>query len=104
MLANDDLMRRLAAADPLPDTERLDPQAEREAEALLARLLATPPERHAAQRGARHPQWRRRTVAVAGFACVVAITLVAFILIDADAPGPGIEQAVAAKAAAAVSQ
>ena len=32
------------AADPLRDGERLTPEEEREAEALLARLLSTPPE------------------------------------------------------------
>jgi hypothetical protein len=37
-----DPMEMLAAADPLRDGEQLTPEEEREAEALLARLLATP--------------------------------------------------------------
>jgi hypothetical protein len=99
MRPDKDLMTRLAAADPLPDAERLDPGAEREAEALLARLLATP-----AAPQAPRPRVRRWTVAVAAVACVAALVFVALNLVDSDAPGPGVEQAVAAKTVAALTR
>ena len=37
-----DVMEMLAAADPLPDAEHLNPEEQHEADELLARLLATP--------------------------------------------------------------
>jgi hypothetical protein len=89
-----DLMERLAAADPLRDGERLDGEAEREAEALLARLLATPVEPVAPQR----PRRRCWTLAVAGVTCVAAAAFVALNVADSD-----VEQAVAARSVAAVS-
>ena len=42
MRGHDELMERLAAADPVRDREPLTPEAQREADAMLARLLATP--------------------------------------------------------------
>ena len=42
MRGHDELMERLAAADPVRDREPLTPEAQREADVMLARLLATP--------------------------------------------------------------
>lgn len=79
-----DLMERLAAADPRPHAE-----LDTEAEALLARLLATPPEPAAPKR---RPA-RRWTVALATGACVAAAAFVAVNVVDSDS---AVEQAVAA--------
>jgi hypothetical protein len=89
-----DTMERLAAADPLSGGERLTPEEEHEAEALLASLLATPvsPER-------RRARPRRLALAAAGVAAIAAGAFVAVNLADSDAPGPGVvERAVAAVA------
>jgi hypothetical protein len=53
MRPGQDLMERLVAADPVRDPERLTPEEQRDAEALLARLLATPRGSGAQARGAR---------------------------------------------------
>jgi len=63
-----DLMERLAAADPMPEAERLSTEQQRDADALLEGLLATPVEhdRRRARRSAgrrsplrqRAPWWR----------------------------------------------
>jgi hypothetical protein len=93
-----DMMERLAAADPLSGGERLTPDEEREAEALLARLLTTP----VGAEGRRAPRARRRRLALAaaGVAAVAAGAFVAINLADSGAPGPGVvERAVAAVAA-----
>ena len=90
-----DLMERLAAADPLPDAERLNPEDQREADALLASLLAGPTEDHAAEPRPWRP--RRFAVAAAGALCAAAAAFAAINLLDSDTPGPGvIEKAVAA--------
>lgn len=82
-----DLMERLAAADPLRDQDQHDA----EADALLARIVATPVE------PARRPRVRRWTLATAATAAVVAVAAVVFVGSDAD-------QAVAARSAAALSR
>jgi hypothetical protein len=92
---NTDPMERLAAADPLRDGERLTPGEEHEAEALLARLLATPvTTTESRRRRARPLRW---AAVAAGAAGVTAAAFVAANLVDSDAPGPGVvERAVAA--------
>jgi hypothetical protein len=88
-----DPMETLAEADPLAGGERPTPEEAREAEALLTRLLATPPER----RGVGRRRARRWTLAAAGATGAVAAVLAATSLIDSEAPGAGIiERAVAA--------
>jgi hypothetical protein len=100
-----DLMERLAAADPLPDAERLTPEAEREAEALLARLVALPAEPGDAELRARRARLRRWTLAAGGVACSAAVAFAAINLVDSGAPGTGVvEQAVAAKTVAALTR
>jgi hypothetical protein len=94
-----DPMERLAAADPLRDGEQLTPEEEREAEALLARLLATPVGPATEERRARRPRLRRLALAAAGVACSAAAAFAAINLVDSDGPalGPGVvERAVAA--------
>jgi hypothetical protein len=88
-----DLMERLTAADPLPDAERLSPEEQREADALLTRLLGTPgpPEPRRGARVGRPLRW-----ALAG-ACAAVAVLTATVVLDSDAPGPDVvELAVAA--------
>jgi hypothetical protein len=85
MRQDQDLMQRRAAADPLPDAVEFDA----EAEALLARLLVTPPEPAAPKRH----RARRWTIAVATGACVAAAAFVAVNVVDSDS---AVEQAVAA--------
>jgi hypothetical protein len=88
-------MERLAAADPLPDAERLTTEEQREADALLGQLLATPvsPER----RPARTPRLRRWGIAAAATGCVALAAFAAANLLDSEAPGPNVvELAVAA--------
>jgi hypothetical protein len=90
-----DLMERLAAADPMPDAERLTGEEQREADALLERLLATPvePMRRRARR--RWPQ-----LAVASTIAAVAV-FAALSLLDSDeGPAPR----VVARAVAALTQ
>jgi hypothetical protein len=87
-----DVLERLAAADPLPDAERLSSEEYGEADALLARLLATPIERAAPRR-----RLRRLTLVATGALCCAAAAFAAANLLDSDAPGPGVvEKAVAA--------
>jgi hypothetical protein len=86
-----DLMERLAAADPLRDGEQLDADAQREAEALLARIVATPPEPIA------KPRLRRWIVPAVAAACAAAVAAVVFV-------GSDVDQAVAARSAAALSR
>jgi stage V sporulation protein SpoVS len=95
MRSHTDPMQRLAAADPLRDGERLTPEEEREAEALLTQLLATAPAVGVGRR-----RVRRWTLAAAGAAGAVAAVLAATSLIDSKAPGAGIVE----RAVAAVSQ
>ena len=91
-----DPMEMLAAADPLRDGERLSREEERDADELLARLLATPPA-SAERRGGARRRIRRWTFAAAAVVGAAAAVLAATSLVDSDAPGSGIvERAVAA--------
>jgi hypothetical protein len=91
-----DLMERLAAADPLRDAGHLTPEDQREADELLARLLATPPGPDGEERRASGPRLGRRAVVAAGVACVAA-AVAAVNLLDPDAPRAGVvDKAVAA--------
>jgi hypothetical protein len=90
-----DVMERLAAANPVRD-ERLGPAQPSKADALLARLLATP-----AQPVARRaPHMRRWALVATGALCSVAAAFAAVNLLDSDTPGPSVVE----KAVAAVSQ
>jgi hypothetical protein len=91
-----ELMERLAAADPAAAGERPAPDGQREAEALLARLLATPPEA-GEQRGGGRRGMRRWAPFAASVVGAAAAALAATSLIDSDVPGTGVvERAVAA--------
>jgi hypothetical protein len=93
MRQGQDVIEALAAADPLPDAERLTPGDEREAEALLASLLATPATAGAVPR----PRRRRRALLAAAAACAAVAAIAALDLLESDAPGTDVvEQAVAA--------
>jgi hypothetical protein len=87
-----DLIQRLQEADPLPDAERLTPDEQREADALLARLTAEPVAPRA------RPRARRWALAAAA-ASTFALVLGGVSLLDGDEGGPG----VAARAVAAVT-
>jgi len=92
-----DLMERLAAADPRPDAERLGAEDQSEADALLARLLATPHDGHAVARRVRPRRVRRWAIVATGALCSAAAAFAAVNLLDSDAPGPDVvEQALAA--------
>jgi hypothetical protein len=92
MARHQELMERLAAADPLRDGEQMTPEDQREANALLERLLATPVDAKT-----HRPRLRRRALAVAGVACAAVAGPAAIDLLDADTPGSGvIDKAVAA--------
>jgi hypothetical protein len=89
-----DVMERLAAADPLPDAERLTAGEQREAEALLADLLATPVGA-GERRPVRRPRLRWAPVAVA--ACAAAVVVAAINVLDSDTPGTTVvDRAIAA--------
>lgn len=91
MSPSHDPIERLAAADPLRDGELLTESEQREADALLARLLAEEPER------APRRHTRRWLPAVAATAAAAVLALVAIDVLDEDVPGPSIvERAVAA--------
>ena len=93
-----ELIERLAAADPLPDAERLTPEEQREADALLARLIATPVE--SVPRPAIRAPRRRWALAAATAVCVALAAFAAVNVLDSDAPGPDVvELAVAAVSA-----
>jgi hypothetical protein len=77
MAPKTDVMERLAAADPLPDAPPLGPEQQREADALLAQLLAAPVENGAGSRP--HPRLARRPRLVA----LAATALLAFLLLSA---------------------
>src|ERR671914_1446408 len=83
-----DPMEMLAAADPLRDGERLTPEEEREADALLTRLLATPAA-GAERRGGGRRRVRRWTLATAAVIGAAAAALAATRLVDSDAPAGG---------------
>jgi hypothetical protein len=88
-----DLMERLAAADPMPDAERLSPDEQREADVLLERLLASPVEQER-----RHRPRRRRIQLGAVTACAAAALFAALSLLDSDkGPTPHVlDRAIAA--------
>jgi hypothetical protein len=89
-------MEMLAAADPLRDGERLSREEERDADALLTRLLATPTA-GAERRGGGRRRVRRWSLAATAVIGAAAVVLAATSLVDSDAPGGGIvERAVAA--------
>jgi hypothetical protein len=93
-----DLMERVAAVDPVRDPSSLAPEEQREADALLERLLATPvaPDpRVGRPRRRRWPQLAAATVAVA-----VAAFAAASLLGSDEGPARG----VIAKAVAALTQ
>jgi hypothetical protein len=97
-----ELMERLAAADPLRDAEQLTAEDQREADALLARLLAGPVAPAAEPRRPRS-RLRRRALAVAGAACAAVAALAAIDLVDPDTPGSHVvDRAVAAVTRAGV--
>jgi hypothetical protein len=96
MPARQEPMERLAATDPLPDAERLTPEERREADALLARLLATPPASPAGRSHVR-PRLRRRALGVAAAAGAALVAFAAVNVLESDTPGPNVvELAVAA--------
>jgi hypothetical protein len=90
-----DLMERLAAADPLRDTEALSPEQQREADALLERLIATPVEHEHVRRPRR--RWVQLGVATA---CGAVVVFAALSLLDSDnSPAPHVlDKAIAALA------
>ena len=90
-----DVIDRLAAADPRRDAEHPSPQEQSEADALLARLLATPVQ--SAQPRLRAKRW---VLIATGALCSVAAGFAAVNLLDSDAPGPDVVE----RAVAAVSQ
>jgi hypothetical protein len=91
-----ELIERLAAADPAPGGERLTPDEQEEADALLARLLATPPA-GAERRGGERRRVRRWALAAAAVVGAAAAALAATGLLDSEVPGTGVvERAVAA--------
>ncbi len=90
-----DLIERLAAADPEREADELSPREQSEADALLARLLATP-----AQPVAAWPRTPRRVLLAVGALCSVAAAFAVVNLLDSDTRGPGVIE----KAVAAVSQ
>ena len=98
MCPDRDLMERLVAADPWPQAEQLSPDDQREAEALLARLLATPVEAAAADRPGRRPPVRHWALLAVGavFAAVAAVTATG--LLDSGSPARArvVDKAVAA--------
>lgn len=92
MRPQDDLMERLAAADPMADAERLGPEQQREADALLDRLLGTPAEPVARPRARRG--LLRFAVATAGVAAALFVVLN---VVDSETPAPNvIDRAIAA--------
>jgi hypothetical protein len=89
-----DLMERLAAADPVPDVKPLGPEQQREADALLEQLLATP--------GEPRPKARRRWPQLAAATALAAVAVFAALsLLDSD-KGPA--RNVLAQAVAALTQ
>ena len=78
MSRTQDVMDRLAAADPVADAHRLGTDDQRQADALLERLLATPAE-------AARERPRRRWPQLAAAAGLVAVALFAALsLLDSE--------------------
>jgi hypothetical protein len=94
MHTGNDPLERVAQADPLPEAERLTPDEQREAETLLASVLAEPVEPR------RRPLSPRPWVAAAAAGCALVLVLVAGGLFDDDTSGAD----VIARAVAAVSE
>jgi hypothetical protein len=95
MSRTQDVMDRLAAADPVADAHRLGTGDQRQADALLERLLATPAE-------AARERPRRRWPQLAAAAGLVAVALFAALsLLDSE---DGRAPNVVAKAVAALSE
>ena len=102
MRQDQDVIERLAAADPMRDAEQLTPEDQREADALLERLLATPEEPAAAPRSP-GSRLRRGALLTTGAACAAVAALAAVDLLDSDTPAPGVvDKAVAAVTRAGV--
>jgi hypothetical protein len=94
--APQNLMNRLEAANPVADSEAGSPEQQREVDALLERLLATPVEAPLAQAGS-----RRRWPQLAGVTALVAVAVFAALsLLDSD---DGRAPNVVAKAVAALT-
>jgi len=89
-----DLMERLGAADPVARADRLSPDDQRETDALLERILASPAE---AARERRRPRWPR-LAAITALAAVAIFA--AFSLLDSD---DGRSPNVVARAVAALT-
>jgi hypothetical protein len=97
MRPREDVMDRLAAADPVRDTAQLSPAEQSDADALLARLVMTPPGDEADLGTAQRPRIRRWALIATGALCSVAAAFAAVNVLDSDSPGPGvIDRAVAA--------
>ena len=94
MSSAQDLIERLTAADPVPDAERMSPDAQRDADALLERLLATP----AAPPSRRSHRWPQLAVATAAVAVIV---FAALSVLDSDESST---PSIVAKAVAALTQ
>jgi len=93
MTPSHDPIERLAAADPLQIAEPLTESEQREANALLARILADDPA--PARRRLRRP--RRWVLAVAATACALALAISAIDVLDEGRSGPSVvDRAVAA--------
>lgn len=100
-----DIIERLAAADPAPGAERLTPEEQNDADALLTRLLAQPSGADATARRARHPRPRRWTLGIVGAAGAIVVAITAIDLGDSGSPETGVvDQAVAARTVAAVTR
>jgi hypothetical protein len=87
-----DVLERLAAADPAAGG--ISPEDQREADTLLARIVATPPEvAHARRRGQ-----RRVAMAAGGLACAAVVAFAAIALVGSDGPSTAgaVDKAVAA--------
>jgi hypothetical protein len=89
-----DLMERLAAADPVRDSATPSPEQQRDADALLERLLATPAEQR--------PRTRRRLPALAAATAIAAVAVFAALSVFDSDEGPAPH--VVAKAVAALTQ
>jgi hypothetical protein len=90
-----DLMERLTAADPVADAGRLHPDEQRDADALLERLLAT-----SVEQSPRRPRRRWPQLAVAT-ALVAVVVFAALSLLDSD---EGTVPSIVDKAVAALTQ
>jgi hypothetical protein len=90
-----DLMERLSAADPVADADRVSATEQHDADALLARLLATPAEQRTTRSSRRWPQLAAATAVLA-----VAVFAAVSLLSSDDGPAPN----VVAEAVAALTQ